>query len=55
MSVTEAQLWQFVSTIFAKYDWNNSGSLDSNELVSFFNDIFAQCGSPTRVNLAQAQ
>ena len=54
MSVTEAQLRQFIETVFNKYDYDRTGHLNAQELASFFNDVFAGLGQPTRFNQAQA-
>jgi Ca2+-binding EF-hand superfamily protein len=52
--ITEPKLQQFIEVVFNKYDTNRTGSLDANELASFFNDVFAQMGQPTRLNNQQA-
>ena len=54
MSVTEAQLRQFIETVFNKYDYDRTGQLNAQELASFFNDVYAGLGQPTRLNQAQA-
>jgi Ca2+-binding EF-hand superfamily protein len=54
MSISEYQLQQFIDGTFVKYDKDRSGTLDSNELASFFNDVFAAMGAPTRVTPAEA-
>jgi hypothetical protein len=54
MSITEAQLQQFIETVFNKYDTDRRGTLDALELSNFFNDVYASMGIPTRLNQAQA-
>lgn len=52
--ISDAQLRQYIDQVFQKYDRNYSGSLDTNELSYFFNDIFAMTGSPYRINPQQS-
>lgn len=52
--VSDMQLQQYVDQVMARYDFNRSGTLESGELVNFFNDLFSMCGYPNRVNLMQA-
>lgn len=54
MSITEAQLQQFIETVFNRYDSDKRGTLDAAELANFFNDVYAQMGQPIRLNQAQA-
>jgi len=54
MSITDQQLRAYIDQVFVKYDRNQSGGLDCNELSMFFNDIFTMTGNPTRVNSQQA-
>ena len=54
MSVSDQQLKTYIDQVFKKYDKNNSGGLDTNELAQFFNDIFAMTNNSTRVNSQQA-
>ena len=53
--IGDSELRQFIQQVFQKYDRDRSGSLDPNELTSFFNDVFSQMGNPTRFNMQQAQ
>ena len=55
MSVSDQQLKAYIDQVFSKYDKNNSGGLDPNELAQFFNDIFSMTHNSTRVNSQQAQ
>lgn len=52
--VNDMQLQQYVDQVMSRYDYNRSGTLESGELVNFFNDLFQMCGYPTRLNLMQA-
>lgn len=52
--INDMQLQQYVDQVMARYDFNRSGTLESGELVNFFNDLFSMCGYPNRVNLNQA-
>ncbi len=51
---TDQQLRNYIDQIFLRYDRDNSGTLEPNELGGFFNDIFAMMGDPRRVNQLQA-
>ena len=52
--ITEQELQQFIEQVFNRYDRDRTGTLDSNELAAFFNDVFAQMGQSTRLNNQQA-
>lgn len=52
--VNDMQLQNYVDQVMARYDFNRSGTLESGELVNFFNDLFGMCGYNQRVNLMQA-
>lgn len=53
-NISDMQLQQYIEQVFLRYDRNFSGTLDSNELYLFFNDVFAMTGSPYRINPQQA-
>jgi Ca2+-binding EF-hand superfamily protein len=55
MSIQDNVLQNYIDTIFNKFDRDRSGTLDPNELASFFNDVFAMMGNPTRINDQQAR
>lgn len=55
MSISDQQLRAYIDQVFMKYDRNQSGTLDPNELYLFFNDIFAMTGNSYRLNSQQAQ
>ena len=54
MSISDQQLRAYIDQVFMKYDRNNSGTLDPNELYLFFNDIFAMTGNNYRLTPQQA-
>lgn len=53
--VSDAQLQMYIDQVFGRFDRDNSGSLDSNELANFFNDLFTKMNHPKRVTYAEAQ
>lgn len=55
MSIPDSALQNYIDQIFQKYDRDNSGSLDANELALFFNDVFQLMGDPRRVDQNQAR
>ncbi len=52
--IGDYELQQFIDQVFSKYDRDRSGTLDSNELTNFFNDVFSQMGNGTRFNQQQS-
>ena len=53
--VDDNALRNYIDQVFMRYDRDRSGTLDSNELAGFFNDVFQMMGSPQRINAYQAQ
>ena len=43
----------YIDKIFDKYDTDKSGTLDEEEMVFFFNDLFRQLGMAITVNKQQ--
>ena len=41
-NIQDQMLKAYIDTIFSKYDTDNSGTLDSEEMTHFFNDLFKQ-------------
>jgi Ca2+-binding EF-hand superfamily protein len=54
-TITDDQLRNYIDHIFMRYDRDRSGTLSSNELVFFFNDLFQMMNNPRRVNQWEAQ
>ena len=44
MSITDQQIVAYIEQIFARYDWDYSGTLDAAELAIFFNDLYRMMG-----------
>ena len=55
MSIPDNALQNYIDTIFNNFDRDRSGTLDPNELASFFNSVFQMMGNPTRLNDQQAR
>jgi hypothetical protein len=55
MNITDAQLRNYIDTIFARYDVDRSGTLDAYELSGFFNDLFQAMGYNMKITNQQAQ
>ena len=53
MSYSDDQLRQAVDAVFAKYDSDNSGTLDSNEVANLINDALKHMGHARQVNQAE--
>ena len=43
-SIQDQMLVAYIDSIFNKYDTDNSGTLDEQEMTFFFNDLFKQLG-----------
>ena len=43
-------LKMYIDEVFAVYDKDRSGKLDKNQLVNFFNGLFASMNDPRRVD-----
>lgn len=54
-SVSDSQLQAYIDQIFGVYDRDRSGTLNSNELAQFFNDLFQRMGNSRRVNQFEAE
>lgn len=52
--IDDNTLRSFIDKVFANYDRDRSGTLDSSELAGFFNDVFQMSGNQTRINQQQA-
>ena len=55
MSYTDDQIRQAVDAVFAKYDKDNSGSLDKKETFNLINDALAQMNSGRQVSQAEVE
>ena len=53
MSVTDEQLRQAVDAVFAKYDTDNSQSLESTEVFNLINDALAHMKSGRQISQAE--
>ena len=53
-SLQDQMLKSYIDQIFSKYDTDNSGTLDSTEMTSFFNDLFRSLSMNINVNENQA-
>lgn len=54
-NITDQQLRGYIDHVFMRYDQDRSGTLSSNELEYFFNDLFQMMNNPRRVSLWEAQ
>ena len=54
MSITDDQIRNYIEHVFNRYDRDRSGTLTSNELVFFFNDLFQTMNNPRRINQLEA-
>lgn len=54
-NISDDQLRSYIDHIFMRYDRDRSGTLSSNELVFFFNDLFQMMNNPRRVNQYEAE
>lgn len=52
--ISDQQLRGYIDQVFGRYDRDNGGSLDVNELANFFNDVFAMTGKNIRVTQQDA-
>ena len=48
-------LRMFIDEVFDQYDYDRSGSLDVNELHTFFNQLFIQLNDPRRFTAQQTR
>ena len=55
MSITDQQIVAYIEQIFARYDWDYSGTLDAAELAIFFNDLYRMMGINQVVSVPEAQ
>ena len=55
MTITDQHLAAYIDRIFANYDRDNSGTLESSELTVFFNDVYRALGNNQGVTAQQAQ
>jgi|JI7StandDraft_1071085.scaffolds.fasta_scaffold393928_2 Ca2+-binding EF-hand superfamily protein len=46
--ISDALLRTYVDEVFMTYDRDRSGSLETNELAHFFNDVFEKMNSNER-------
>ena len=53
--ITDQHLAGYIDSIFSHYDRDNSNSLDSGELVSFFNDLYRAMGANKTITMQEAQ
>jgi hypothetical protein len=52
--ISDQQLRTYIDQVFGRYDRDNGGSLDVNELANFFNDVFQMTGNSIRVTQQDA-
>lgn len=48
--IQDVMLKAYIDKIFDKYDVDKSGTLDEDEMIVFFNDLFKQLGIQKTVN-----
>ena len=54
LNIQDQMLKAYIDSIFSKYDKDNSGTLDSQEMTLFFNDLFKSMGLNTTVTEEQS-
>ena len=52
--MNDQQLMYYIDNAFARFDLDRNGTLEWNELHLFYNEVFAQSGSPYRMSAQQA-
>ena len=52
--IQDEMLKTYIDSVFSKYDTDNSGSLDGNEITFFFNDLFKSLNMNVVINQSQA-
>ena len=53
-SIQDQMLKTYIDNVFMKYDTDNNGSLDVNEITVFFNDLFRSLNMNVQINQYQA-
>ena len=53
-NLQDQMLRAYIDKIFDKYDTDQSGTLDEDELTFFFNDLFRELGIGMSVNKEQS-
>ena len=48
-TLQDEMLKSYIETVFTKYDTDNNGALDVQEMTQFFNDLFRNLGIQTQV------
>ena len=52
--MNDQQLMYYIDNAFARFDLDRNGTLEWNEIHLFYNEVFAQSGSPYRMSQQQA-
>lgn len=50
MNISDNELRNIIDQVFVNYDRDGSGTLDTREIVNFFNEVFQRAGDPTRID-----
>lgn len=54
MNISDIQLHQYIDQVFARYDYNRTGTLNLPELHNFLNELFMMSGIPRNISYIEA-